>query len=56
LLKRSSLVENSGESYLSPVITKETVEFLPRTDTEVRSENALSSRQREVVQLMREKK
>lgn len=45
-----------GESYLSPVITKDTVELLLRTDANRKTKNVLSSRQREVLQLLAEGK
>lgn len=45
-----------GESYLTPMITKDTVEFLLRTKAELNTEQHLSSRQREVLQLLAEGK
>jgi DNA-binding NarL/FixJ family response regulator len=46
----------SGESYLSPLITKDTVEFLLRSGSEYQQEKQISSRQREVLQLLAEGK
>jgi DNA-binding NarL/FixJ family response regulator len=45
-----------GESYLSPLITKETVDFLLRTGAAYRSEKNISMRQSEVLQLLAEGK
>ena len=45
-----------GESYLSPLITKETVDFLLRTDAVYAQEKHISSRQSEVLQLIAEGK
>ena len=45
-----------GRSYLSPAITKETVDFLLRQDEEFIDEGRrLSERQREVLQLLAER-
>ena len=45
-----------GESYLSPLIAKHTVEFLLRSGATYREEKRISSRQREVLQLIAEGK
>jgi len=45
-----------GESYLSPLITKETVEFLLRTNKPYKAEKKISGRQAEVLQLLAEGK
>jgi len=45
-----------GKSYLSPLITRETVEFLLRPNAESESEKRISPRQREVLQLIAEGK
>lgn len=45
-----------AESYLSPMITKETVEFLLRCGTTFSDEKKLTPRQREVLQLLAEGK
>jgi len=45
-----------GESYLSPLITKDTVEFLLRSGTPFTEEKRISSRQSEVLQLLAEGK
>jgi len=45
-----------GESYLSPVITKDTVEFLLRSGVAYHEEKHISSRQSEVLQLLAEGK
>src|SRR3954464_15109902 len=45
-----------GESYLSPVITKDTVDYLLRTGAAYESEKHISGRQSEVLQLLAEGK
>ncbi len=45
-----------GESYLSPLITRDTVEFLLRSGATYHEEKHISSRQREVLQLLAEGK
>lgn len=45
-----------GESYLSPLITKDTVEFLLRSGAAYEEEKRISSRQSEVLQLLAEGK
>jgi DNA-binding NarL/FixJ family response regulator len=45
-----------GESYLSPLITKDTVEFLLRTGAAYSEEKRISGRQSEVLQLLAEGK
>src|SRR6516225_159492 len=45
-----------GDSYLSPMITKDTVEFLLRTSAQYHEEKQISARQREVLQLLVEGK
>ena len=45
-----------GESYLSPIITKDTVEFLLRSGAVYREEKHISGRQSEVLQLLAEGK
>lgn len=45
-----------GESYLSPLITRDTVEFLLRSGAMYHEEKHISSRQREVLQLLAEGK
>lgn len=45
-----------GESYLSPLITKDTVEFLLRTGAAYTEEKRISGRQSEVLQLLAEGK
>lgn len=45
-----------GESYLSPLITKDTVEFLLRTNKPYQAEKRISGRQAEVLQLLAEGK
>ncbi|MGA8043732.1 MAG: response regulator transcription factor [Terracidiphilus sp.] len=45
-----------GESYLSPLITKDTVEFLLRSGATYQEEKRISSRQSEVLQLLAEGK
>jgi len=45
-----------GESYLSPLITKETVQFLLRTGKSYEQEKKISGRQAEVLQLLAEGK
>jgi DNA-binding NarL/FixJ family response regulator len=45
-----------GESYLSPLITKDTVEFLLRSGAAYQEEKRISSRQSEVLQLLAEGK
>jgi DNA-binding NarL/FixJ family response regulator len=45
-----------GESYLSPLITKDTVEFLLRSGTTSEQEKQMSGRQKEVLQLLVEGK
>jgi DNA-binding NarL/FixJ family response regulator len=45
-----------GESYLSPLITKDTVEFLLRTNKSYNAEKRISGRQAEVLQLLAEGK
>jgi DNA-binding NarL/FixJ family response regulator len=45
-----------GDSYLSPMITKDTVEFLLRTSAAYHEEKKISARQREVLQLLVEGK
>lgn len=45
-----------GESYLSPLITKDTVEFLLRTGATYSEEKHISGRQSEVLQLLAEGK
>ena len=45
-----------GESYLSPLITKDTVEFLLRTGAAYSEEKRISGRQNEVLQLLAEGK
>lgn len=45
-----------GESYLSPAITKDTVEFLLRSGVAYHEEKHISSRQSEVLQLLAEGK
>lgn len=45
-----------GESYLSPAITTDTLDFLLRAATKPNVENPLSSRQREILQLLAEGK
>jgi DNA-binding NarL/FixJ family response regulator len=45
-----------GESYLSPLITKDTVEFLLRTGAAYSAEKRISGRQSEVLQLLAEGK
>ena len=45
-----------GESYLSPLITKDTVEFLLRTGAAYSEEKRISCRQSEVLQLLAEGK
>lgn len=45
-----------GESYLSPIITKDTVEFLLRSGAVYREEKQISARQSEVLQLLAEGK
>ena len=45
-----------GESYLSPLITKDTVEFLLRTGATYSEEKRISGRQSEVLQLLAEGK
>jgi DNA-binding NarL/FixJ family response regulator len=45
-----------GDSYLSPMITKDTVEFLLRTSATYQEEKHISARQREVLQLLCEGK
>jgi len=45
-----------GESYLSPLITKDTVEFLLRTGAPYSEEKRISGRQSEVLQLLAEGK
>lgn len=45
-----------GESYLSPLITKETVDYLLRTGTEYHAEKRLTLRQAEILQLLAEGK
>jgi DNA-binding NarL/FixJ family response regulator len=45
-----------GESYLSPLITKDTVDFLLRTGAAYHEEKHLSGRQSEVLQLLAEGK
>ncbi len=43
-----------GKSYLSPLITKDTVQFLLRSGKAIEIEKRLTSRQREVLQLLAE--
>jgi DNA-binding NarL/FixJ family response regulator len=43
-----------GQSYLPPLITKQTVEFLLRSGATYRQEKHISGRQREVLQLLAE--
>ncbi len=45
-----------GESYLSPLITKDTVDFLLRTGAVYKEEKRISGRQSEVLQLLAEGK
>jgi DNA-binding NarL/FixJ family response regulator len=45
-----------GESYLPPQITKDTVEYLLRTQQEYKPNKRISTRQREVLQLLAEGK
>ncbi len=45
-----------GESYLSPLITKDTVQYLLRSDAVYEDEKQISARQREVLQLFAEGK
>jgi len=45
-----------GESYLSPLITRDTVEFLLRTNKSYNAEKRVSGRQAEVLQLLAEGK
>jgi DNA-binding NarL/FixJ family response regulator len=45
-----------GESYLSPLITKDTVAFLLRSGAEFEQEKRMSSRQSEILQLLAEGK
>jgi DNA-binding NarL/FixJ family response regulator len=45
-----------GESYLSPLITKDTVQYLLRSDAVYEDEKRISARQREVLQLFAEGK
>jgi DNA-binding NarL/FixJ family response regulator len=45
-----------NESYLSPLITKDTVDFLLRSGASFHEEKHLSCRQREVLQLLAEGK
>jgi len=45
-----------GESYLSPLITKDTVQFLLRTSAVYQEEKRISARQSEVLQLLAEGK
>ena len=45
-----------GESYLSPLITKDAVEYLLRAGTPCHQENRISGRQKEVLQLWAEGK
>lgn len=45
-----------GESYLSPLITRDTVEFLLRSGATYQEEKRISSRQSEVLQLLAEGK
>src|SRR3954452_12840533 len=45
-----------GESYLSPLITKDTVQFLLRTSAVYHEEKRISGRQREALQLLAEGK
>src|SRR4051812_47179069 len=45
-----------GESYLSPLITKDTVDFLLRTGATYTEEKRISARQSEVLQLLAEGK
>lgn len=45
-----------GDSYLSPLITKDTVEYLLRTGATYQEEKQITSRQREILQLLAEGK
>ena len=45
-----------GQSYLSPLITKDTVEYLLRSGAVYKGEKQITSRQREVLQLLAEGK
>ena len=45
-----------GESYMSPLITRDTVEFLLRSGATYQEERSITSRQREVLQLLVEGK